>query len=255
MPCRIPRDARRIARSLILLVSVAGAAGPAAHAAACSDNNLRVAVDFGHNRSAPGVISATGKKEFDFNRRFANELVAGARSEPGLDMFLINPTGRDLGLGQRPQLAAARKAELFVSIHHDSVQAQFLKPWTHNGVRRQFTQDIAGFGLFVSDRPGRRAEDLKLAQLIGDRLRGIGLKPSLHHAEPIKGEGRTVLDRERGIYEAPFAVLVNARMPAILIEVAVLPNKEDERRAEDAEWRRRFQGAVIEGLKAFCKAS
>ena len=54
---------------------------------------------------------------------------------------------------------------------------------------------------------------------MGSALIESGLKPALHHAEPIKGENRPLLDEHTGVYEyTDLVVLKAAEMPAILLE-------------------------------------
>ena len=57
----------------------------------------------------------------------------------------------------------------------------------------------------------------------------LGLKPSLHHSEPIKGENRELIDKELGIYIFDdLKVLKNSYSPAFLFEAGVIVNRKEE---------------------------
>ncbi len=111
-----------------------------------------VAVDVGHYLAEPGATSARGRPELAFNRDLAVE-VAGALEAAGLRARVIGANGDLTVLSRRT--AAAREADLFVSIHHDSVQPHYLEEWEHEGNRAPV------------QRPFRRVLPLRLAPQSG----------------------------------------------------------------------------------------
>ena len=55
------------------------------------------------------------------------------------------------------------------------------------------------------------------------------MRPSLHHAEPIEGENREVIDRLNGVYRFDdLVVLRSAAMPAVLLEAGIIKHREEE---------------------------
>jgi len=59
-------------------------------------------------------------------------------------------------------------ADLFLSIHHDSVPARFLDVWDHEGVQRKYSDRFRGHSMFVSHENPQAAASLYFAQLLGD---------------------------------------------------------------------------------------
>lgn len=206
-----------------------------------------VAVDVGHYLAEPGATSARGRAELEFNRDLAVE-VSHELEAVGVRSRLIGANGDLTVLSRRT--AAAREANLFVSIHHDSVQPHYLEEWEHEGVLRRYSDRFAGFSLFVS----RRNPDLRLslacAALIGARLRAAGFVPSLYHAEPIPGESKPFADRENGVhYYDNLVVLHSANQPAVLLEAGVIVNRAEELVLREPGTKRLIATAVAEGVR------
>lgn len=223
-------------------------------AVGCQGRNLRIAIDAGHTRKAPGTLTAHGAREFDLNVRFAHELVELSSGIVGLDLFLIDPTGNGLSLRDRPKLAQTAGANAFVSIHHDSAQPHLLRSWTYNGKMYRYSTELSGYSLFVSQENLFYAASRRLAEEIARQWLALGRQPTLHHAAPIKGENRRLLDDRLGVYEAPFAVIRTSHMPAVLVEVGVVVNPAEELMLDRLEERRNLQTAMINAFVKFCQS-
>jgi N-acetylmuramoyl-L-alanine amidase len=245
---------------LLSAIPMTTAAGKTAGISAiCSDGTLRVGLVVGHSRQHPGAISASGKTEYSFNARFAKELVSISRrvAHPAmpLKMFIVNPGGRAVKLRKRAKIARRLGAEILLSIHHDSAQKKYFVMHKIGAKTFLSTPNIRGYSLFVSRMNKNFSTSQRLGLLIGRSFRIAKMHPTEHHAEDIPGERREILDRETGLYEAPFAVLASADMPAVLIEVGVISNKAEEKELNRVEFRARAQLALIEALSAFCASA
>lgn len=198
-----------------------------------------VAIDVGHYLDKPGVISASGVPEFELNRRLA-QAVADVLADSGVQARLIGADGQHASLTVRTR--EARGARLFVSIHHDSTREKFLP------IR---DARFAGFSLWVSRQNRAPAASVACAGHVADRLIGAGFAPSHYHADPMLGEGRPVIDWQRGIFARDaLAVLNTAHSPAILIEAGVVVNAAEEARLRDPEVFRSQAAAIAAGLRA-----
>ena len=99
-----------------------------------------IAIDVGHYRERPGVISARGRPEFEFNLDLAHALAAALEAR-GYATRLIGADGGMRDLWRRPR--AAGKADLFISVHHDSTQLKHQMTWTHEGAERNYSDRFA----------------------------------------------------------------------------------------------------------------
>ncbi|MGQ0510023.1 MAG: N-acetylmuramoyl-L-alanine amidase [Betaproteobacteria bacterium] len=199
-------------------------------------------MDVGHFAAEPGVISASGRAEFEYNRDLAGEVKA-ALERRGLAARLIGERGDYAVLHHRTRDASG--AALFLSIHHDSVKESLLRE----------ANRFAGFSLFVSRANPRPEESLACASSIGAALRAAGFVPSRYHADPATGAPRPFADEANGVhYYDNLAVARTATMPSVLIEAGVIVNREEERRMRDPVVRARIGTAVAAGAEACLKA-
>ena len=196
-----------------------------------------IAVDVGHYHAEPGVISYSGVPEFEFNLRLARE-VKMALEGNGLQVRMIGDKGDLIFLNHRTR--AAKGADLFVSIHHDSARAHL------HSHRERF----AGFSLFISRHNPRAEKSLACASAIGAELRAAGMTPSRYHADPVIGENRPFADELNGVhYYDNLGVGKTATMPSVLVEAGVIINHDDEARMNDPAVRKGIADAIARGVR------
>jgi N-acetylmuramoyl-L-alanine amidase len=193
-------------------------------------------VDVGHYQGEPGVISASGRPEFQYNLELAF-LVRKALQDSAIKVRMIGERGDYEKLHYRTR--DAKGADLFVSIHHDSVR-EYLLPKADR---------FAGFSLFVSRRNPQVDKSLACASAIGSEMRAAGFTASRYHADPVLGENRPFADEQNGVhFYDNLAVAHTARMPAVLFEAGVIVNRAEEARMRDPEVRAQIAHAIATGV-------
>lgn len=222
-------------------------------AAGCQRDDFNVVIDIGHSKELPGTISARGKPEFEFNREVAMLLRSALRQAGFVDASAIEHEPSTPTLEERADIAAERGADLLVSVHHDSVQPRYLKDWRIGGEDLQYTDAFQGYSVFFSRRNADPESSEAFARLLGLSMLRHGFTPTLHHAEPIKGENRELADAATGVYFFDdLVVLRTADMPAVLFEVGVIKNRQEEVFLLDSAFRDRMLDAVVYAIDAFC---
>jgi N-acetylmuramoyl-L-alanine amidase len=217
---------------------------------AAGAKDFRVAIDVGHSASSPGAISARGVPEYNFNRNMARLLLAKLQQDPRFrGSFIVNDTGERVSLSSRPVIAENRGADVFLSIHHDSVYPEQLSQWVYQGRLMDVCDEISGYAVFFSEINGSPTESHRLANLIGMEMRRGGLVPDLNHA----GHGnRVLLDRSKGVYTFNgLVVLKSADIPAALVECGVIKNSREEVKLCDPRQQQRVVEALYRALAAF----
>ncbi|KWE43541.1 cell wall hydrolase [Burkholderia ubonensis] len=214
-------------------------AAPAANAQA-----PYIVIDTGHTLARPGSTGASGRVEYLYNLDLSSA-VARRLGNDGARVLRTAADGREIKLDQRS--TQAPDANLFVSIHHDSMQQQFIDA----GRQREFR----GFSVFVSERNPHYEQSLRCAKAIAGKLVAAGETPSLYHAQPIRGENRPLIDPHLGIHRFDdLVVLRTAPVPAVLVEAGVIVNPDEEKRLAQHDTIQRLSAAIAGGIEA-CTAS
>jgi N-acetylmuramoyl-L-alanine amidase len=195
-------------------------------------------VDVGHYKEEPGVISASGRAEFEYNLNLASQ-IRFFLEEDHFSTRMIGERGDYSILHYRTR--DARGADLFLSIHHDSVRLSQISN----------VHLFSGFSLFVSRRQANVAKSLACASAIGSEMRAAGFQPSRYHADPTLGEDRPFADEQNGVhYYDNLAVGKTARMPAVLFEAGVISNPAEDQRMSDPNIQQRIARAVADGVRS-----
>lgn len=215
----------------------------------CNAGAVPVAIDVGHFLARPGATSAYGVVEFEYNQSLA-AVIAARLTAAGVPVRLIGFQGEMEDLRARAPQAEAAGARFFLSIHHDSVKAEFQQPWIWQGQEQLYSDYASGFSLFVSRKNPRLDESLACASAIGAALRGAGLRPTPHHAEVATGVGRPWADELNGVYYYDnLVVLKSATVPAVLLEAGVIVHPAEAAELATAARRTLTADAVARGLR------
>ena len=231
-----------------------------------------IILDPGHDPLYPGARGSCGEFEFSYNDKIVatylkttSARVITTRDADQPPRILKPKTGKGgVLLGQytlktslqaRTTLANARKAGLFISIHHDSTAARFITAdpslcqgqGGHTLVKEFKARNDIGFNVFIDQDPKNPnyQRSLRFAGLLGKELIAIGRKPSNYHyfSEDDCQSCRPVV-RELGVWHQKLYVLRHVQMPAVLIEVGNIADAEDEALVNSEPFREQFAQAL-----------
>lgn len=219
----------------------------------CLKSKFILAIDIGHSLSRGGAISARGVAEYSYNRKFAEMLLSRLLKEGYKKTLIINTDGRDMSFDRRHKIAENNRADLILSIHHDSVQPQYLLSWQYDNKNRSYSDKYRGFSIFYSGLNSKARESLYFAELIGDQLLNHGFLPSLHHAEKIKGENRLLVDKDRGVYKFDELAILKGILPAVLLECGIIVNRDEEVALSNNENKEKMVLSILRATEKYCK--
>ncbi|MCS6948743.1 MAG: N-acetylmuramoyl-L-alanine amidase, partial [Steroidobacteraceae bacterium] len=189
----------------------------------------------------------------------ALELARHIDAEPGMRAFLTRDGDYFLTLRERIRRARNARADMFLSVHADSVP---------NG-------DAAGASVYVlsekgaSDEQARwlaereNAADLKggvklddkddlLATVLLDLSQSATIAESMRAAERVlRTIDRTAAVHKSRVQQAGFVVLKSPDIPSMLVETAYISNPRDERALQDAAHRERLARAIFLGVRDY----
>src|SRR5882724_11901423 len=102
-------------------MEVAPKAVRAVHAPGDGDRDVIIAVDAGHGGEDPGAIGHGGTREKDVTLAIARALAERINAEAGMHAVLTRDRDEFLELRDRIARARAAHADLFISVHADSI--------------------------------------------------------------------------------------------------------------------------------------
>jgi len=233
---------------------------PAAAAPAhsnCRPSAFRIVVDVGHTLAVPGALSARGMPEYAFNLQLAQQ-IKQTLVDAGFDKTVLFITAKapPAGLFERASIANRLPADLFISIHHDSVPDNLMHTWQYEGQDQQYNDDYPGYALFISNDNADRAGSLLFGKLMGKALQARGLQFTPHYTLALMGHRRRqLLDADAGVYRYDqLVVLRYTRMPALLLEAGSIVNRQEELELATPERRTLTSAAVAAAVEEFCAA-
>jgi N-acetylmuramoyl-L-alanine amidase len=217
-----------------------------------------VVLDPGHGGTDPGAIGAGGIREKDVTLDVANR-VRAYLEEGHLAVSLTRDGDATLSLRERVLLANAKRPDLFVSIHVNSlpavrdkrvVETYVLGTTTDARLQRLALDENRESGYTLADyrrllegvlADARSGESRRLAEAVQGGLFS-SLRPSVPRLE------------DHGVKEAPFVVLIATEMPGILAEVSTVSNDDDARRLKDPGYRQTIARALADGILAYAES-
>jgi N-acetylmuramoyl-L-alanine amidase len=224
-------------------------------AAKCNPSKFRIVLDVGHTAESEGAISARKVAEFVFNLRLAQRIEEKLKADGFAETRLLLTEGKSRSsLVRRVAAANNLPANLFLSIHHDSVPNSFLEDWEFEGKKSHFSDRFSGYSVFVSRNNPDFKTSLSFAELLAKEMKAQGLQYAEQYAQAIMGRYRhPLLNKETGVYSYDrLIVLKKTRMPAVLLEAGSIINRDEELKMDSPERRDIISSGVTAAVKEFC---
>jgi N-acetylmuramoyl-L-alanine amidase len=232
----------------------AAALKPAANR--CDPAKFRIVLDVGHTAESEGAISARNVSEFTYNLRLAKRIEAKLKAEGFAETKLLLTEGKARrSLFKRVAAASDLRADLLLSIHHDSVPNKFLEDWEFEGKKSRFSDRFSGYSVFVSRSNPDYRTSLAFAELIGKEMKAQGLDYAAQYSQPIMGRyQRELLNKETGVYRYDeLIVLRKTSMAAVLLEAGSIINRDEELQMGSQERRNIIASGVAAAIKEYCE--
>jgi N-acetylmuramoyl-L-alanine amidase len=218
----------------------------------------RIAVDAGHGGQDHGA-RYFGTSEKDITLKLARELVAELNTRKGVEAFMVRKGDYFIPLYQRRAIAEKDSADLFVSLHCNAstrsaaagTEVFFL---SLKGASDEAARELAELENMVDEKMGVAPEPEGLDTILFDMRQTDVLAKSEFLAETCLNQLfalGTVYNR--GVKQAGFAVLKSPRIPSVLVEAAVVSNRDEHRLLKSGKWQREFGKCMADGIEAYCK--
>jgi len=244
-------------------VSLAAAVPVKPEHAPADARDLIVAIDAGHGGDDPGAIGKNGTREKDVVLAIARELFSRVNAEPGMRAVLTRGGDYFIPLRERMQRARAQQADLFVSIHADSVLDRRVDGSSVYILSQRGASDEAARWLAerenASDLIGGVSLDDKddvLASVLLDLSQSAALSASETAAESVLHELNQVGEvRKPQVQQARFMVLKSPDIPSMLVETAYISNPLEEQRLREHGHQAKLAEAIRQGIHDYFYAN
>jgi N-acetylmuramoyl-L-alanine amidase len=213
-----------------------------------------IVIDAGHGGKDPGAAGADSREK-DVNLAAAKALRERLLSTGRYTVVMTRSDDTFIPLEQRVQIARRENADLFISLHADSLPDSSLHGATvytlsEKGVDRAARKVMTKSDWFSDvDLPGR---DPAVNRILLDLTQRETTNQSTGFANLLidRMSGRVDLLR-RSHRDANYVVLLAPDVPAVLLEMGFITNSLDEGRLNSAEARRALADSVADAIDAY----
>lgn len=220
-----------------------------------------IMIDPGHGGEDTGRRNPDGVKEKNLALEFSEALAAEINSRRGYRAELTRKGDYFVSLAQRREIAEKRGAHLFISIHFNAAPSSsargtevFFVSLTGADSRatRELEEAENSADLIGGVPPSDRETEGQLARMLVNLRQNDSVERSQRLATAVTDH----VDRVRGIEtrrvkQAGFAVLKSLFIPAILVEVGFLTNRDDVRFVRSEANRTRYIAALADGIAQY----
>jgi len=217
-----------------------------------------IVIDSGHGGVDPGTIGISGIYEKHVTLAMARELKKQLEATGRFKAVLTRDRDIFIRLRDRVQKSRDAKAELFISIHADTVKNPKIKgpavytlsekasdKEAHELAEKENKADlIAGVDL--------TNESLEVTNILIDLAQRESMNQSARFAKNLITQLKRKTQVLRNTHRfAGFAVLKAPDVPSVLLELGFLSNPSDEKALRSSEYRARLASAVVKAAEGY----
>ena len=224
------------------------------------NRDIVVVIDPGHGGEDPGAVGLSGVLEKDIVLNYSKELKKKLNANKGITAKLTRETDYFIFLPDRNKIAHKHRADLFISVHANSLDN---------------STSTRGFIVFaLSDKAATSEIALTLAKSENrsDEIGGtdnlslsgksrdlrkvlidLSMTSSINHSilvgkEILKSVSPHAKLHTSHVEQAGFTVLKSTDIPAVLLELGFLSNKEEEKLLIEPWYRKKMVNSISQGV-------
>lgn len=216
-----------------------------------------VMIDPGHGGIDSGAESLNGVQEKSLTLAFARDLRERLGADANIRVLMTRDDDTFLRLGERVRLARQYEADLFISIHADTINQRNIRGATVYTISDKASDAVARAMAERENKSDEFAgivheEQPEVSDILLDLTRRETHTFSLNFAEKVvhslQGQINLINNPHRA---AGFQVLRAPDVPSILLEIGYLSNSEDEKLISDPVWRKKLADRLAIAINKF----
>ncbi|HET6369888.1 MAG TPA: N-acetylmuramoyl-L-alanine amidase [Nitrospiria bacterium] len=214
-----------------------------------------IVIDPGHGGKDPGAIGRNGLTEkevvLDIGLRLRKLVIKRLKKK----VLMTRSTDVFIPLEERTFMANAKRADLFISIHANASTSRDTRGIEVYLLGRASDDRAMETAARENSTSTAAATDFQKL-ILNDLRKDFNINESLELAHTVSNAiTEKVLPRyptnDLGVKRAPFFVLANSHMPAILAEISFVSNPLEEKRLRSPSYRQRMAEALFAGLERY----
>jgi N-acetylmuramoyl-L-alanine amidase len=220
----------------------------------------KIIIDPGHggpDPGAPGYVKGVWEK--DIVLKLALNLAEKLRTRLKCTVELTRSTDKKLTLEERTAIANTQRADLFISLHCNAAKNKRLTGFETYILN--LATDDQSIALAARENATSKKNISDLEYILSDLMKHAKIEESTRlandvHKSMIQGMKKKYSDIvDHGVKQAPFYVLLGARMPSILIEASFISNKRECQRLLTESYRNTVCHAITDGIEKYINAT
>ena len=211
-----------------------------------------IMLDAGHGGKDPGAV-ANGIREKDVNLRFVKILGKKLKAK-GFNVVYTRTTDIFIPLEQRTAIANVKKADLFISVHCNANRSKKINGLETYSLNLAKSKDAVRIAARENAVDPRAIADIQF--ILTDLMVNSKIKESRDLAKDVQTSTINRVKRKwpirnKGTREAPFYVLMGAKMPSVLIELGYITNYTEAKRLKSSAYLDYMARGIVEGILAY----
>jgi N-acetylmuramoyl-L-alanine amidase len=215
----------------------------------------RIMIDPGHGGKDPGARGRGGLDEKELTLAIAKKLRDKLEKDLKVEAILTRATDVFLPLEERTGLANTRKADLFISLHINANRNKEVRGITTYILNVATDDEAAKLAAFENAVSTKRISDLE--KILSDLMLNTKINESTRLAHMVQQGMIQALSakysgvKDLGVRQAPFYVLIGARMPSIMVECSFISNPVEAKRLASSAYQDRVATGIVNGVRAY----
>ncbi len=212
-----------------------------------------IMIDPGHGGKDPGAVY-NNIKEKDIVLRMSR-ILGQKLEEKGFKVLYTRTTDVFVPLEERTAMANSKNVDLFISVHANAHRNRNVRGFEVYYLNFAQTQDAMRVAARENAVSTQKISDLQY--ILTDLMLSSKINESRELAHKIHGvtidhlRSRYSAVNDNGIRQAPFYVLMGAKMPAILLEMGYMTNEQDLKLLLSDDFLRHMAGGLVQGVVAY----
>ncbi|MEI7796094.1 MAG: N-acetylmuramoyl-L-alanine amidase [Methylococcaceae bacterium] len=220
-----------------------------------------VAIDAGHGGNDSGAQGSGGTYEKDVVFSISKKLEALVNAQTGMKAVMIRQGDYYVGLRKRMDIARAARADIFISIHADSIKDTGVRGASVYALSTSGASSESAYWLAHSENSvefveGEQLNDDEngLSHVLLDLSQSATQEASVLLANKVLHNFETVSELHfESVQKAGFAVLKSPDIPSILVETAFISNHTEELKLLNSGHQLKIANAILRGIHSFMK--